>query len=63
MREIESFLLELGNGFAFIARQKRIRVDDEDSYIDLLLYHRKLRRGSEELRTRWIAQKVRNFIF
>src|SRR5271169_1012448 len=42
MREIESFLLELGNGFAFIARQKRIRVDDEDFYIDLLLYHRKL---------------------
>ena len=43
LREIESFLLELGNGFAFIARQKRIRVDDEDFYIDLLLYHRKLR--------------------
>jgi predicted nuclease of restriction endonuclease-like (RecB) superfamily len=44
LREIVSFLLELGNGFAFIARQKRIRVDDEDFYIDLLLYHRKLRR-------------------
>jgi predicted nuclease of restriction endonuclease-like (RecB) superfamily len=72
LREIESFLLELGNGFAFIARQKRIRVDDEDFYIDLLLYHRKLRRlvavdlklekfrpehaGQMEFYLRWLAK-------
>lgn len=41
---IERFILELGNGFAFIERQKRISVDAEDYYLDLLFYHRKLRR-------------------
>jgi predicted nuclease of restriction endonuclease-like (RecB) superfamily len=72
LREMESFLLELGNGFAFIARQKRIRVDEEDFYIDLLLYHRKLRRlvavdlklekfrpehaGQMEFYLRWLAR-------
>src|SRR6202162_4337276 len=72
LREIESFLLELVNGFAFIARQKRIRVDHEDFYIDLLLYHRKLRRivavdlklekfrpehaGQMEFYLRWLAE-------
>jgi predicted nuclease of restriction endonuclease-like (RecB) superfamily len=44
LREIEAFLLELGVGFAFVARQKRITFDNEDYYIDLLLFHRKLRR-------------------
>lgn len=44
LRELERFLLELGVGFAFVARQKRITVDGDDFYIDLLLYHRKLRR-------------------
>ena len=44
LREIESFLLELGDGFAFIERQKRIVVDGEDFYLDLLFYHRRLRR-------------------
>ncbi len=44
LRELERFLLELGIGFAFVARQKRITVDGDDFYIDLLLYHRKLRR-------------------
>ncbi len=44
LRELENFLLELGLGFAFVARQKRITVDGDDFYIDLLLYHRKLRR-------------------
>ncbi len=44
LRELEKFLLELGIGFAFVARQKRITVDGDDFYIDLLLYHRKLRR-------------------
>lgn len=44
LRELESFLLELGVGFTFVARQKRITVDGEDFKIDLLLFHRELRR-------------------
>ena len=44
LREIERFLLELGAGFAFVERQKRIVVDGEDFYLDLLFYHRLLRR-------------------
>jgi predicted nuclease of restriction endonuclease-like (RecB) superfamily len=44
LREIEAFLLELGLGFAFLERQKRIVLDGEDFYLDLLFYHRKLRR-------------------
>ncbi|HXF39389.1 MAG TPA: PDDEXK nuclease domain-containing protein [Blastocatellia bacterium] len=44
LREIERFLLEMGAGFAFVERQKRIVIDDEDFYLDLLLYHRRLRR-------------------
>jgi predicted nuclease of restriction endonuclease-like (RecB) superfamily len=43
IRHLESFLLELGFGFTFVARQKRIRVGDEWYRIDLLLYHRVLR--------------------
>jgi predicted nuclease of restriction endonuclease-like (RecB) superfamily len=44
LREIESFILELGVGFAFVERQKRLQIDDRDYYLDLLFYHRKLRR-------------------
>lgn len=44
LREIESFILELGVGFAFLERQKRMQIDDRDYYLDLLFYHRKLRR-------------------
>jgi predicted nuclease of restriction endonuclease-like (RecB) superfamily len=44
LREIERFLLELGAGFAFVERQKRIVVDGEDFYLDLLFFHRRLRR-------------------
>ncbi len=44
LRELEQFILELGTDFSFVARQKRITVDTEDYYIDLLFYHRKLRR-------------------
>jgi predicted nuclease of restriction endonuclease-like (RecB) superfamily len=44
LRELEMFLLELGAGFSFIARQKRIQLDGEDFYIDLLFYNRKLKR-------------------
>ena len=44
LRELESFLVELGGDWAFLARQKRIIVDGEDFYLDLLFYHRRLRR-------------------
>ncbi|HEV8718027.1 MAG TPA: PDDEXK nuclease domain-containing protein [Candidatus Binatia bacterium] len=44
LREMESFILELGVGFAFLERQKRIIVGEEDYYLDLLFYHRHLRR-------------------
>lgn len=40
---IQSFLLELGNGFSFIARQKRIQLEDDDYFIDLVFYNRLLR--------------------
>jgi predicted nuclease of restriction endonuclease-like (RecB) superfamily len=44
LREMERFLLELGAGFTFVARQKRISVGSDDFYLDLLFYHRQLRR-------------------
>jgi predicted nuclease of restriction endonuclease-like (RecB) superfamily len=44
LREIESVLLELGSGFAFVARQKRMSVGQDDFHLDLLFYHRHLRR-------------------
>ena len=44
LREIESVLLELGTGFAFVARQKRMSVGKDDFHLDLLFYHRHLRR-------------------
>ncbi|SDN47583.1 Predicted nuclease of restriction endonuclease-like (RecB) superfamily, DUF1016 family [Vreelandella arcis] len=72
LREIEQFLLELGAEFTFVARQKRIQIDDEDFYIDLLFYNRKLKRlvvidlklgrfkaeykGQMELYLRWLAK-------
>lgn len=72
LREIEHFLLELGAGFAFVERQKRIVIDGDDFYLDLLLYHRKLRRlvlielklgkfkaaykGQMELYLRWLEK-------
>ena len=75
LREIESFLLELGAGFSFIARQKRIQIDGDDFYLDLLFYNRKLRRlialelkqgsfkpeykGQMELYLRWLAKHER----
>jgi predicted nuclease of restriction endonuclease-like (RecB) superfamily len=36
---LQSFLLELGKGFSFVARQKRMRFDDEDFYVDLVFYN------------------------
>ena len=75
LRDLESFVLELGAGFSFIARQKRITVDGEDYYLDLLFYHRRLRRlvaidlklgkfqasdkGQMELYLRWLERYER----
>lgn len=75
LREIEAFLLELGGGFTFVARQKRMVIDGEDFALDLLFYHRKLRRliavdlklgrfeaafkGQMELYLRWLDQHER----
>ncbi len=72
LRELERFLLELGTGFTFVARQKRLQIDDDDFYIDLLFYNRKLKRliaidlklgnfkaeykGQMELYLRWLAR-------
>lgn len=44
LRELEKFILEVGKGFAFVERQKRMIIDGEDYYLDLLFYHRKLKR-------------------
>jgi predicted nuclease of restriction endonuclease-like (RecB) superfamily len=44
LREMEAFILELGEGFSFIARQKRMTVGGVDHHLDLLFYHRKLKR-------------------
>jgi predicted nuclease of restriction endonuclease-like (RecB) superfamily len=43
IRELEQFLLELGNDFAFVARQKRLRVGTEWYRVDLLFFHRRLK--------------------
>ena len=75
LREIERFLLELGTGFAFLERQKRITLDGDDYYLDLLFYHRRLRRlvvielklgdfkpaysGQVELYLRWLDRHER----
>ena len=40
---LQRFLLELGNGFAFVARQKHICVEEQDRYIDLVFYHCRLK--------------------
>jgi predicted nuclease of restriction endonuclease-like (RecB) superfamily len=44
LQELESFILELGKGFAFMERQKRMIIDGDDFYLDLLFYNRKLKR-------------------
>jgi len=72
LRDLENFILELGAGFSFVARQKRITVDNEDHHLDLLFYHRRLRRlvavdlklgkfqaadkGQMELYLRWLEK-------
>ena len=75
IREVERFLLELGAGFTFVERQKRITLDGDDYYMDLLLYNRRLRRlvvvelklrefrpadsGQVELYLRWLDRHDR----
>jgi predicted nuclease of restriction endonuclease-like (RecB) superfamily len=75
LREIERFLLELGAGFAFVERQKRITLDGDDYYIDLLFFHRRMQRlvaielkigdfkpadsGQMELYLRWLDRHER----
>jgi predicted nuclease of restriction endonuclease-like (RecB) superfamily len=75
LRDLEQFLLELGAGFSFIARQKRIQIDSDDYYIDLLFFNRKLKRllaidlklgdfkpadkGQMELYLRWLDKYER----
>lgn len=44
LKELELFILELGKGFAFVERQKRMILDGDDFYLDLLFFHRKLKR-------------------
>ncbi len=44
LSELERFILEMGSDFAFLDKQKRITIDGEDYYIDLLFYHRKMKR-------------------
>ncbi|AWG20909.1 hypothetical protein FFWV33_04810 [Flavobacterium faecale] len=72
IRDLEKFILELGVGFSFIERQKRIILDGKDFYLDLLFYHRKLKRlvaielklgdfqpshkGQMELYLKWLAK-------
>jgi len=41
--ELQRFIIELGTDFAFLARQKRIAIDNRDYYLDLLFYHRRLK--------------------
>ncbi len=75
LRELEAFILEFGTDFSFVARQKRLVVDGEDHHIDLLFYHRGLRRlivvelklgafratdkGQVELYLRWLDKHDR----
>lgn len=75
LREIERFLLELGTGFAFVERQKRITLDGDDYYLDLLFFHRRMQRlvaielklgdfkpadaGQVELYLRWLDKYER----
>jgi predicted nuclease of restriction endonuclease-like (RecB) superfamily len=70
--ELQRFIIELGNDFAFLARQKRITIDQRDYYLDLLFYHRRLKclvaielkigefeaahKGQMELYLRWLEK-------
>ncbi len=72
IRELEKFILEFGSDFAFLARQKRMTIDNEDFYLDLLFFHRRLKclvaielklgkfqaahKGQMELYLRWLEK-------
>jgi predicted nuclease of restriction endonuclease-like (RecB) superfamily len=43
INHLQRFLLELGNGFAFVARQKHIRIEEDDRFVDLVFYHCRLK--------------------
>jgi RecB family endonuclease NucS len=76
LAELESFILEFGREFTFVGRQVRITIGNRDYYIDLLFYHRKLRRlvlielksgefkpehkGQVELYLRWLDKNEKN---
>src|SRR3546814_13508210 len=47
IQRLEDFLLELGEGFTFVGRQRRLRIDPTWYRVDLLFLHRKLRRSEE----------------
>lgn len=75
LHQLEALILELGRGFAFVQRQKRMVIDGEDFYLDLLFFHRRLRRlvavelklgrfkaahkGQVELYLRWLDRHER----
>jgi len=44
LKELEKFILEFGSDFAFLSRQKRVQIGESDYVMDLLFYHRKLKR-------------------
>lgn len=70
--ELQKFIIEMGSDFAFMSRQKRISIDNEDYYLDLLFYHRRLKclvaielklgkfeaahKGQMELYLRWLEK-------
>lgn len=72
LAELQNFIIELGSDFCFMSKQKRITIDNDDYYIDLLFYHRKLRclvvielklgkftatdKGQIELYLRWLEK-------
>ena len=76
LQELEGFILELGKGFAFMERQKRMIIDGDDFYLDLLFYNRTLKRlvaielklgkfeashkGQMELYLKWLNKYEKN---
>ena len=70
--QLQNFIIELGSDFAFLSRQKRITIDNDDYYIDLLFFHRRLKclvaidlklgkfeaafKGQMELYLRWLEK-------
>jgi predicted nuclease of restriction endonuclease-like (RecB) superfamily len=73
--ELQNFVIEMGSDFAFMDRQKRISIDNEDYYLDLLFYHRRLKclvaielklgkfqaayKGQMELYLRWLDKNMK----